>query len=256
MSSYRAAIGLAVAALVGVTTAIGAVPGVSESKAKHAASASDVVPRPLQVLTIGDSIMNGYGLPPGQAWPFLVAANDGWTLTNDACDGAGVITIGSPEECDSNFAGVVDSVSALNPDIVIFEGSSNDLGQDNSALLTSTIAEVQELRAEFPSAQIVGLNTLWGYTDPPAQLAQINSQVQQAVQSVGGTYLNIGQPMSGHPELMQYDDVHPNASGQAVLASAIETALHPVVSAAVENQLITASRIAHVQELIDAGRLS
>jgi acyl-CoA thioesterase-1 len=195
-----------------------------------AATAATTSP-PLSVLTIGDSIMNGFGLPAGQDWPTLLASANGWSVTNAACDGAGVIQVGNANECDSNFAGIIDAEASQQPDIVIFQGSSNDFGESNSALLAATIAELQTIRADFPSAQIVGLSTLWGYTDTPAQLDQINAQVQQAVEAVGGTYVDLGQPFSGRPDLMQASDVHPTAAGQAIIASEVQTALTPVLAA-------------------------
>lgn len=193
---------------------------------------TEVVPDPTSVLTIGDSIMKGFGLPDGEAWPYLVSANDGWTLTTVACDGAGVLQVGSPNDCAENFAGVIAGVADEHPDVVIFEGSSNDFGLSNTELLAATISELASIKAEFPDAQIIGLSTLWGYSAAPGQLADVNSQVQQAVQQVGGTYIDIGQPMFGHPELMQGDDVHPNTAGQVVLATAIQTAVNSALEAA------------------------
>ena len=43
--------------------------------------------------------------------------------------------------------------------------------------------------------------------------------------AVGGHYLDIGQPLGGHPELMQDDDVHPTVAGQVVLAGTIQAAI-------------------------------
>lgn len=209
----------------------------------------------LAVLTVGDSIMKGFGVQSGQAWPSLIAGDDGWSLTNVACDGAGVLRVGSVNDCDENFSALISSEATLDPDIVIFEGSSNDFGLDNSELLASTISELQTIRADFPSAQIVGLSTLWGYTDPPSQLEQINSQVQRAVTQVGGTYVDIGQPMAGHPELMQSSDVHPNASGQAVLASTIRAVIQPIEHNALVTKQIAATRQSTVEALLHQGRL-
>ena len=174
-----------------------------------------------QVLTIGDSIMKGFGLSTSQAWPALIAAHNGWELTTLACNGAGFLTIGSAQDCGKNFPGVVIAAAALHPDIIIISGSSNDFGENNTALLDSTITAFTRLRAEFPNARIIGLSTVWGRHRPPAQLAQIDAQVTQAVEQVGGTYLDIGQPLASHPELMQVDDVHPTAAGQLVLDAAI-----------------------------------
>jgi len=180
---------------------------------------------PKKVLTIGDSIMKGYGLAPTDAWPELISATNGWELTSLACDGAGFLAPGSPDECGNTLVDVSRSAAALHPDLIIIEGSSNDFGQSNSQLLSATVTALTMLRSEFPNAEIIGLSTVWSDTEPPAQLAAINSQVQQAVTAVGGRYLDIGQPFAAHPELLQGDDVHPTVTGQVVLAAAIQTAI-------------------------------
>ena len=180
---------------------------------------------PLQVLTIGDSVMKGFGVEPGQAWPELISQQDGWSLTTLACNGAGFLAIGNSDDCDSNFPAIVEAASSLHPALVIIEGSSNDFGMSNSSLLESTVSAASAVHAEFPRAKIVGLSAVWGDTTVPDEIAEIDSQVQQAMTQVGGTYVDLGQPLSGHPELMQSDDVHPTAAGQQVLAAAIKDAL-------------------------------
>ena len=47
------------------------------------------------MVAIGDSIMEGHGLDPGQAWPALLAQEYGWRLTNLASDGSGFVTPGN-----------------------------------------------------------------------------------------------------------------------------------------------------------------
>jgi acyl-CoA thioesterase-1 len=188
-------------------------------------SAIPAAAAPMQVLTIGDSIMKGYGLSPADAWPELISAANGWDLTTLACDGAGFVDLGNPAECGDTLVDVSRSAAALHPDLIIIEGSSNDLEHPNSQLLAATTSALTILRSEFPKAEIIGLSAVWSETDPPAQLADINSQVQQAVTAVGGHYLDIGQPLSAHSKLMQDDDIHPSVAGQVVLAAAIQTAI-------------------------------
>ena len=194
---------------------------------------------PTQVLTIGDSIMKGFGLTPADAWPEVIAAANGWNLTTLACDGAGFIAAGNPDECGDTLVDVSRSAAALHPDLIIIEGSSNDFGQSNAQMLSATVSALTILRSEFPNAEIIGLSTVWSETAPPAQLADINSQVQQAVTAVGGHYLDIGQPLSAHPELMQGDDVHPTSVGQQVLAAAIQGAITAEQQAIVTEKAIT-----------------
>jgi acyl-CoA thioesterase-1 len=198
--------------------------------------------------------MRGFGLPTGQAWPYLVASSDQMVLTTVACDGAGVLQVGSSNECDSDYAGIISALPAsLNPDIVIIQGSSNDLGISNRDLASATISEVQTIHSMYPLAQIVGLSSLWGYTSVPSQLAAIDSQVQTAVQSVGGTFYNIGQPWSGHPELMQPSDVHPTTAGQVLVAGIIQSAIAPTVAKVQANKIDAAETTARVSALVQAG---
>ena len=181
-----------------------------------------VVPTgPLQVLTIGDSIMRGWGLRSEDAWPKVIALTKEWDVTNLGCDDAGFVVVGKASQCGDTLLGVSRSVAALHPDLILIEGSSNDFGQSNTRLLAATTEALATLRSEFPNADIVGLSTVWSDTAPPAQLADVNSQMQQAVTAVGGRYVDIGQPLGGHPELMLADGVHPTAAGQGALAAAI-----------------------------------
>lgn len=190
---------------------------------------SVVVPSPISaahpsVVAIGDSIMKGHGLPAGQAWPALLAAQNGWRLDNLACDGAGFLAVGNDADCGETFAGLVAKAVALHPRTVIIEGSSNDFGESNDQLLPETESQLAQLRVALPDAQIVGLSTVWGDTAVPAQLADVDAQVREAVTKVGGQFLEIGQPLSGHPEWMQSDDVHPTAAGQLAISAAVQAA--------------------------------
>jgi acyl-CoA thioesterase-1 len=177
-----------------------------------------------RLLAIGDSIMKGHGLSADQAWPALIASSRGWTLDNLACDGAGFLTPGDKTDCDDTFAGLIAEAVKLQPRTVIVEGSSNDFGESNQALYKETVSQLQKLHTALPHARIIGLSTVWNDTPVPEQLAHVNNQVKQAVLKVGGRYLDIGQPLFGHPEWMQSDDVHPTAAGQQAIEAAVEAA--------------------------------
>jgi acyl-CoA thioesterase-1 len=177
------------------------------------------------VVAIGDSIMKGHGLPSAEAWPALIGSAHHWSVHNLACDGAGFGTVGAKYDCAATFASLVQEAEKLKPDIVLISGSSNDLGFANDTLSAATSAAMRSLRAENPSARIIGISTVWGDTLTPPQIDDINDQVRAAVDEVGGVYLDIGQPLAGHRAWLQSDDVHPTAKGQRVLARAIAGAL-------------------------------
>ncbi len=205
-----------VALLAGCSSGRLAIDAVSPSSAKSA--------RPV-VVAIGDSIMKGHGLDADEAWPALIAHDNDWRLTNLACDGAGFVTAGSANDCDADFSGLVDAAVALHPDLVLISGSSNDLGTDDGAIARNTSAVIDALRSRLPDATIVGISTVWNDTEAPDQVDDINEAVRSAVRAVHGTYLDIGQPLAGHREWLQSDDIHPTPKGQQVLAKRIADAV-------------------------------
>jgi lysophospholipase L1-like esterase len=95
------------------------------------------------------------------------------------------------------------------------EGKSTDAG-----FVRAVTATFQELRSRLPHAQIVAVNPFWDAAAPPARLAAMAQEIAAAVRAVGGIYLDIGDPLLGHPNYVGPDGVHPNDVGHAALAAA------------------------------------
>ena len=76
-------------------------------------------------VAIGDSIMDGHGLQADEAWPVLIAEDNGWSLTNLAADGDGFARAGDD---GTTFLEQVREAIALHPGVVVLSASSNDLG--------------------------------------------------------------------------------------------------------------------------------
>jgi acyl-CoA thioesterase-1 len=177
------------------------------------------------VVAIGDSIMKGHGLPAAEDWPTLLATTNHWDLTNLACDGAGFVKAGDPSDCGEDYSGLIAQTAALHPSLILISGSSNDLGEDNGELQKRTEDILHALRDAAPKAVIVGISTVWNDTEAPDQMNDINEQVRTAIRQVSGVYLDIGQPLAGHRDWLQSDDVHPTTKGQQELARAIAGAI-------------------------------
>ncbi|MBC7517392.1 MAG: SGNH/GDSL hydrolase family protein [Microbacteriaceae bacterium] len=208
-------------ALIVVTGVLSGCATVSAS-AKH--SSPDLTPPPL-VVSVGDSIMKGNGLIPEEAWPALISRTDGFSGMNLACNGEGFVAPGDPLDCNGPFGDLATRVALLHPTTLLISGSSNDFGIDNPTLLAATVSALANSRRALPTTQIIALSTVWGDTPPPAQLADVDQQVRDATLRVRGVFVDIGQPLMGHPEWLQADDVHPTAEGQQHLAAAISAAL-------------------------------
>ena len=181
------------------------------------------------VVAIGDSIMDGHGLKPSRAWPELIGQATNWQLTDLASDGTGFTAVG--EDGDTFQDEAVEAV-ALHPSIVIIAASSNDLGEDPTEVSDDVTATMSYLRDSLPDAQIIAFNAFWGADAPPPELAALDSDLEYASASVGAHYLDIGQPLAGRPQLMQFDGVHPTARGLVVLAAAIAAAIREDTAAA------------------------
>jgi len=178
---------------------------------------------PTRVVTLGDSLMSGFGLPPEQAWPILLGARAHVALTNLACPGMGFVVQG---DCGTTYAGFVPAVTALQPELLVIESSSNDFWEDEDEVRSDTANTVYELHAAVPDARIVGLSTIWNDDpDVPADTKITSDALRDAVDAVGGTFVEVGQPLAGHPDWMQDDDVHPTARGQRAIEQTVMSAL-------------------------------
>ena len=212
------AVATAAIALAGCSAAVPARP-VAAADTPAAAPADRSKP---QVVAIGDSIAFGKGVRPDEAWPALLASQYGWTLTNLAVSGSGFVKPGWNGDTSGEQ---VDTALGLHPDYILIAATRNDREQDPARVASSADELLGELHDTFPRAHIIGIATVWGADKPPATVAAVNGIVQKAVTDAGGTFLDIGHPLSGHPELVQADGIHPNAAGERAVAKAIEDRL-------------------------------
>jgi lysophospholipase L1-like esterase len=174
------------------------------------------------VVAIGDSIMNGHNVDSSHAWPQLIGAATNWQLTDLAADGSGFVAVGDD---GGTFQDQAIKAAKLDPSIVIIAASSNDLEEDPDEVARQTMKTMRYLRDKLPDARIFALNAFWGDTTPPDELNDLDSDILRASEDTDADYLDIGQPLAGHPELMQVDDIHPAAKGLTVIAAAVASAI-------------------------------
>jgi acyl-CoA thioesterase-1 len=184
----------------------------------------------LRVAVIGDSIAAGLGVAQGEAWPSLLAEENGWRLSNLSSSGAGfVATDGDGDDFEPQITAAIDADAQL----ILVGASDNDLGADDGDARQATADAVQRLRAGLPRAQIVGFGALTGEATDE-QLASVDRALRDAVAASGGVWLELGQPYRGREGLVQDDGEHPTAAGQRAIANAVRAALaaaHVTVSA-------------------------
>lgn len=189
---------------------------------------------PLTVAFLGDSYTAGDGTTSvDNRWTSQLSSANGWTEVNAGVADTGYGTAGASADALPYTDRVADIVAA-SPDIVVVSGGRFDYSGNSSATAVSAaiVATFTDLRAGLPDAQIIAISPLWDASDTPARLSEITAEVQAAVEAVGGTFVDVAQPLEGNPELIADGGVVPSDEGHTVLFETIRDALEPVVNAA------------------------
>lgn len=183
---------------------------------------------PQLTVFLGDSYTAGAGSTQG-SWPDLMAPRVKWKYKNLALGGTGYLQESGIEACGldvcPNYLGRIPAIVDAKPTRVIVAGGRNDVLRDQDEVRVAAGAFFQELRAQLPEAEIIALSPVWDASEPHNQLVTIADSVRQAVAAADGTYVDIGAPLAGHPELISTDSVHPNDAGHEALAVATQNAL-------------------------------
>ena len=216
------AAGLAAAALTGCTASGQA--AMSDPSSSATPSPTRSASKPVIAAAIGDSIAIGNGVPAEDAWPLLVADHFGWTLSDFAESAAGFTAPGLNTHI---FDDQVSAVLRVQPDVVLIGATRNDVFASTQGLKDAATAALKRLRVGLPHARIIGVGPLWGSDTPPAQIAVIDATVKQVVLDAGGSWVELGQPFTGHPELVLKDHVHPTVEGQKLIAKKIVDGISP-----------------------------
>jgi hypothetical protein len=188
---------------------------------------------PTTVAFLGDSYTSGDGTTSVDTrWSTQLSSANGWTEVNAGIADTGYGTAGTTADARPYTERVAD-IAAATPDIVVVSGGRFDYSGSSSATAVSAAitAIFTDLRAGLPEAQIIAIGPLWDASDTPARLAEITGEVQTAVESVDGTFIDAGQPLEGHPGLIADDSIAPNDEGHTVLFQTIRAALEPLVTA-------------------------
>ncbi len=181
-------------------------------------------------MVLGDAFAAGWGASSDdRGWVALVADQLGWKVENLARKGAGY-TATSEEEgcvhesCDA-FATVLGEVETKKPDLVVVTGGRKDTVTDGG--IDAARALIAETRDRYPDADLVVVPPLWDDAALPDSAQTFIDQLREATSAAGGTFLAVGQPLTGHPELIRggADGAQPNDAGHQAIAQAVEAAL-------------------------------
>lgn len=177
------------------------------------------------VMFLGDSYSKGIGASGnGKRWTTLASAAMGWSEINVAEGGSGYTTryLGQP----TDYGIKLDVVAAAKPDIAIVSGGRNDY-EAGAATVTGAAAAslLAAIESAAPDARLIVTSPIWDAGTPPADFAVLIEGVKKAASDAGAEYVDIGEPLAGHQEMMDTDELHPNDAGHRAIAMAVVDAI-------------------------------
>jgi lysophospholipase L1-like esterase len=120
-------------------------------------------------------------------------------------------------------------IIADNPDVVIVTMGLNDnLTFDAYAdeLPSQIMSDFDRLSTELPNARLIVVEPFWYKAERPASVDVIISLVHDAALEVDADYVpQASYWLTGHPEWISSDNLHPNDAGHAAIAARMDRAL-------------------------------
>jgi lysophospholipase L1-like esterase len=177
------------------------------------------------VVVLGDSFTVGVGSDAEAGYVGALADRMDWTVVPEAESGTGYVNPGSEPGLEV-YGGRVASVVAEAPDIVLVQGSTNDVGAGSPADIGRAAADVYAaLAAALPEARVVVLGPLDSPVVDRDGVLAARDAVAGAAARAGLPFIDpIEENWLDSPELFA-DGLHPDDPGYAEFAGDLTDAL-------------------------------
>jgi lysophospholipase L1-like esterase len=191
-------------------------------------SVSTAAPTPPVVAFLGDEWTSGAGASPtSKRFTTLVCAKLGLRELNFGLPGSGYAKQGPS---GGDYASQLANIVAARPAMVVVSGGRNDVGEDPSFASAQAHRLIEKLRSRLPHATIVIVAPMWGDSTAPGALSKLATSLRQDAKAFGARYLDIRDPIHGHPSEMA-TAAHPDDAGYAAIARVLEPQLAPLATA-------------------------
>jgi len=167
------------------------------------------------IVALGDSLTEGYGVAPGDAYPAqlerkLNSQGRSWRVINAGVSG----------ETSSGTLQRIDWILRLNPDIVILATGANDglRGLPPAALKDNLDRIITRLKAEKIIVVLVGMKMARNLGE--AYISAFETAYREVAATHGAIFMPFMlEGVAMDPQLNQADGIHPTPRGYAVLAT-------------------------------------
>lgn len=178
-----------------------------------------------EVLIIGDSYTEGYGITPGMDWAHVATADRGWDATIDGVSGTG-FTQGAAADGRTglDYASRVRSHSDDGAfyDLVVLQGGLNDLFVPAAVEHDNVTAAIEAAHTAWPEADVI----VFGPTAPFGGVGNRDESgsIRSAATEAGALYIDAVTPSlwldeANSPGFDLGDGLHVNEAGQRHLAA-------------------------------------
>jgi acyl-CoA thioesterase-1 len=180
------------------------------------------------VIFFGTSLTAGYGLDPSQAFPALIekkARDEGIPIK--------VVNAGLSGETTAGAVRRIDWVLRTPADLVVIEGGANDAlrGLPPEAAKSNLERLISAVRSKQPKARIALIQM-----EAPPNYGRAYTQNFRSIYSEVARKENIPllpfllDGVAGIPRLNQADGIHPNLTGERIVADNLWRGLKPIVT--------------------------
>lgn len=177
---------------------------------------------PGTIVFLGDSLTEGYGLNPSEAYPSLLSerlARRGLTVVNAGMSG------------DTSAGGLGRAGTVVGPTtrvLVLALGANDVLSQkDPAAMKSNLLAIIAQARAANPQIRILLVGVRFIFRMDPGTYSGVYDEVAK---ESGVAYLpHLLKDVIGNPRLNQSDGMHPTAEGQKIMAETVWGSLEPLL---------------------------
>lgn len=195
----------------------------------HGVAAQTAAVEKKNIVFLGDSLSAGYGVPPDQAFPALIAekihaANLPFDVSNAGVSG------------DTTAGGLrrIDWLLQKNIDVLVLELGANDglRGLPIPQVKANLQAIIDKAKSKNPNVKIV----LAGMQIPPNMGAQYAADFRQAFidvakQNNAALIPFLLEGVGGRRDLNQPDAIHPTVAGHKIVADTVWQILEPLLRA-------------------------